>query len=669
MTTIGKNLYLFVFIEGVSIVVNKRNEGKIMKSQNELALKIFHEGDNCSAYEYLGVHYCEENGRLSVRTWAPRAREVFVTGDFCNWELYNFPLTKLRGGVWEIYIDNMIELYGTYKFVVIGEDGIQVYKSDPYSFHYETRPKTGSKYYPLEKIKNYEWTDKKWYTKKNRKSHLEKPVNIYEVHVGSWKRHENGAFYNYKDLAHDLVPYVKDMGYTHIELLPITEHPLDMSWGYQVTGYFAPSARFGTPEDFMFFVNYCHENDIGVIMDWVPAHFPKDDVSLARFDGSFCYEYEDSRKGEHKGWGTLVFDYGRPEVVSFLISSANFWLKEYHIDGLRVDAVASMLYLNYEREDGQWVANVDGGTENYEASSFMRKLNETVFAQNPTAMMMAEESTSWPLVTRPPYVGGLGYNYKWNMGWMNDMLKYMSMDPLYRKGSHDSITFSFFYAFSENYVLPISHDEVVHGKSSLINKMYGSCEWDKFNALRCFMGYMMGHPGKKLIFMGTEFAQKNEWNYAKALEWELLQYDEHMQAQRFFKDINHFYLENPCLWEIDFAWEGFSWISNDDYEQSVIAFRRIDKKEKEIIVVCNFLPVRRENYKIGVPFKGLYKEMFTTDAIEYGGTGYSNGDRIRSDNEAMHGFDQSISLNLPGNSVLFIKCAKKQSIRNTKRED
>ena len=627
------------------------------KQEENLPLYLFRGGKNRRAYEYMGLHKTVKNGKpcMVARVWAPNAKAVSLVGNFCNWDYAKYPLERLDDGVWEGYTDFEFAPYELYKFYIKTADGEDTYKADPYAKHCETRPGTASRWYDLS---GFTWHDKAWYDQKQRHPHYNQPVNIYEVHAGSWRKYADGSVFSYEKLGDELIPYVRDMGFTHIEFMPLTEYPYDGSWGYQVMGYFAPTSRYGTPHDFMRFVDRCHEAGIGVIMDWVPGHFPRDAAGLAKFDGTPCYEYADPRKGEHKEWGTLVFDYGRPEVLSFLISNAVFWLKEYHIDGLRVDAVASMLYLDYNRRDGEWVPNKDGGKENLEAIAFLQALNEAVFAEVPDPMMIAEESTSWPMVSKPTYLGGLGFNYKWNMGWMNDMLRYMSMDPLFRSGNHNSLTFSFFYAFSENFVLPISHDEVVYGKGSLINKMPGD-DGQKAAGMRCFVSYMMAHPGKKLQFMGTEFAQKNEWNFEKELEWGLLQYKEHQDAQRFFKAVNHFYLSRPELWEIDFSWEGFEWISNDDYQQSVIAFRRKAKDGKELVAVCNFVPVQREGYCIGVPFRGVWSEVFSSDSQEFGGGGVTNGKRIKTIDEPMHGCEQSVSLTLPGNSVFFLECVEK----------
>ena len=621
-------------------------------SENDVPLYLFHEGSNSNAYEYFGSHRKNKN-TVVFRVWAPDAKNVSVTGDFNDWSETENPMKPLKnsGGVWEAEIKN-IKPYDMYKYCITAADGRTLMKCDPYGFHMETRPGTATKYYEIDDC--YEWHDEKWVEGRNGKNIYESPVNIYEIHAGSWKQYDDGNFYSYRALADALVPYVKKMGYTHIEFMPLTEYPFDGSWGYQVTGYFAATSRYGEPKDLMYLIDKCHGNGIGVILDWVPAHFPKDANGLYEFDGGPLYEYSDPRKGEHYGWGTRVFDFGKNEVRSFLMSSASFWLKKYHLDGIRIDAVASMLYLDYDRKDGEWVPNKNGGNENLEAVEFLQKLNENIFRDFPYAMMIAEESTSWPMVTKPVFSGGLGFNFKWNMGWMNDILRYFSLDGFFRKYNHDCITFSMFYAFSENFVLPISHDEVVHGKKSLIDKMPGSYD-EKFAGVRAFLGYMMAHPGKKLMFMGQEFGQFIEWNYEKGLDWLLLDYPKHRSLQNYFKKINEFYKANPAFWQIDYSWEGFSWISSDDKDNSVIAFRRIDEKGKEIIVVCNFTNVERCDYRIGIPKKGAYKIVFNSDDVDFGGEGKGNKGKLKTESINMHGFEQSISLDLPPMSAIYIK--------------
>ena len=617
----------------------------------ELPIYLFKQGNNFEAYRFFGAHMERQGDREGVvfRTWAPHAKAVCIVGDFNSWVPGSHPMQQLEDtGIWEAFIPGIQE-YDVYKYCITTPGDELLFKADPYAFHAETRPSNGSKVYNLD---GYQWQDDEWEARQKKADPINSPMNIYELHAGSWKVKENGDPYNYSELADQLIPYLQYMGYTHVELLPVTEHPFDGSWGYQVTGYFAPTSRYGTPKDFMNFVDKCHQAGIGVIMDWVPAHFPKDAFGLYMYDGAPCYEDPNPRRGEHKEWGTMVFNYGMPEVESFLVSSALFWIEQYHIDGLRVDAVAAMLYLDYNRRDGEWEANIHGGKENLEAIAFLRKLNSTVVGRHPHKLMIAEESTAWPMVSKPAEDGGLGFNFKWNMGWMNDMLSYMSIDPLFRAGNHNKVTFSFFYAFSENFVLPISHDEVVHGKGSLINKMPGEYK-DKFANLRTFYGYMMAHPGKKLLFMGQEFAQFSEWNEAKGLDWMLLEYDSHRQMEAYVRDLNHFYTEHPELWEVDYSWEGFQWIVPDDNQQSVIAFLRRDAKGKMIMVVCNFNPIERVDYQMGVPNPGTYKELLNSDDVKYGGGGVHNPAK-RTRKKPLHGFDQSIQLTLPPLSTVYL---------------
>ncbi len=620
------------------------------------ALQLFHDGDAVRAYDIMGAHPVNWNGREGYvfRVWAPNALSVSIIGDFNDWNPRADYMYKVgNAGVWEGFIENA-QIFACYKFCIETQNHEKLYKSDPYAFHTQTRPDNASKLY---NVNTYNWNDENWFIDRNVKNHKEKPLNIYEIHAGSWRKYQDGNFMNYNKLADELIPYLKDMGYTHIELMPITEYPFDGSWGYQVTGYFAPTSRYGEPYDLMNFIDRCHNNNIGVILDWVPSHFPKDDFGLGRFDGTCCYEYADSRKGEHKEWGTYVFDYSRYEVISFLVSSAMFWIDKYHVDGLRVDAVASMLYLDYNRRDGEWVANKFGGKENLEAVEFIRRLNTAVHMYHPNVMMIAEESTSWPMVSKPVKEGGLGFDYKWNMGWMNDMLHYMSLDPLWRPFNHDNLTFSFFYAFSENFILPISHDEVVYGKKSLFEKMPGN-EKQKYASVRTFISYMMAHPGKKLMFMGAELGQKEEWNSDTELNWGALEDKKNQQLHNCFKDLNEFYLSHTQLYEIDFDWSGFDWIHHDDYTQSVIAFRRIDRAGKDLIIVCNFQPEVRKNYYIGVPKRGIYEEVFNSDSRKYGGSGMNNGKEIMTEDKAIHGCKQALYITLPPMSVVYFECTK-----------
>ena len=636
-----------------------------IKEEYQLPVYLFHNGTNYKAYKFFGNHKINKD-KFAFRVWAPNATAVSVVGDFNSWDNNANKCKLVAPGIWEAIIKG-VNIYDCYKYAVTSPTGVVHLKADPYAVHQETRPGTGSKVYELH---NYSWGDEAWQKKKENQNILAQPINIYEVHFGSWKRHDDGNFLTYREMAEQLVPYVKDMGYTHIEMLPIMEYPYDGSWGYQVTGYFAATSRYGLPEDLMYFVDECHKAGIGVILDWVPAHFPKDAFGLYEFDGTCCYEYSDMKKGEHKEWGTRVFDYAKNEVKSFLISSAEYWIDEFHFDGIRVDAVASMLYLDYCRKDGEWTPNKNGGRENLEAVEFFKQLNSIILSNHPGSMMIAEESTAWPMITMPPDKGGLGFNFKWNMGWMNDMLRYTSMDPLFRKGNHNCITFSFFYAFSENFILPISHDEVVHGKASLLNKMPGEYEM-KFDGMRLFLAYMMAHPGKKLLFMGSEFGQFIEWNYKQGLDWLLLDYDKHRQLQGFTRELNNFYNEHSELWEIDYSWEGFQWISSEDNCNSVIAFRRINSKGEEIIAVFNWTPNNFSSYKIGVPEKGTYKVLLDTSLAKYGGDKSRKDNAYKTKAQPIHGYEQNIDLKLHGLSALFLQKVKApaKSVKKSKTPD
>lgn len=600
---------------------------------NNLPAYLFHQGTNYYSQDYLGVHKRTVGGgknEYTFRVWAPAAEHIELVGDFCGWE-NGLPMERITdGGIWEINRTVDTDIEGTfYKYRVTGR-GQTWLKADPYAFQSETLEKTAS---VIKTPAKFKWQDGSWMKyrssvfkkdKKKKKSYYPAPMNIYEVHLGSWKTRdgkstEDGEHYlNYREIADLLVPYVKEMGFTHVELMPVMEHPFDGSWGYQICGYFAPTSRFGTPEDFKYFVNRLHTAGVGLILDWVPAHFPKDRHGLYEFDGGPLYEYQGADRMEHKGWGTRCFDVGRPEVQSFLISNALYWIEEYHADGLRIDAVASMLYLDYDREPGEWVPNEQGNNHNLEAIAFFQKLNGEIFSRHGDILMIAEESTAWPMITKPVSEGGLGFNFKWNMGWANDMYEYMSSDPFFRQYMHDKLTFPLMYAFSENYVLPVSHDEVVHGKQSLIDKMYG--EYDqKFASMRVFLANMMTLPGKKLMFMGCEFAQFREWDYKNQLEWFMLEYPRHSEMQNYVKKLNELYLSSPELWEIDGSWDGFEWIDADLSSRNLISYKRKDSSGHELIVILNFAPIPFENYQFGVVKSGKYSIVFSSDRYEFGG--------------------------------------------------
>ena len=616
---------------------------------------LFNSGDNFKSYEMLGSHKVKIDGvdgwRFAV--WAPKAVSVRVVGDFNDWNGYDKMLERIEtSGVWYGFFTD-IEAGMLYKYAIEAENGETYYKADPYAVKSELRPGTASVTKDISN--NYKWGDKAWISARSKNSTLTEPMNIYEIHIGSWKIHDDGSFYTYRELADELVPYVKKMGYTHIELMPITEYPFDGSWGYQVTGFFSATTRYGESEDLKYLIDKCHKNHIGIIMDWVPAHFPRDAHGLRMFDGTPVYEYADPRLGEHKDWGTMVFDYSKSEVVSFLISSAYFWAEQYHIDGIRVDAVSSMLYRDYSRNDGEWVPNEYGGNGNLEAVDFLKKLNKIMGTEFPNFMMVAEESTAWPLVTAPPENDGLGFNYKWNMGWMNDTLRYMGMDPYFRKDNHSLLTFMMMYAYSENYILPLSHDEVVHGKGSMLNKMFGEYD-EKFAAYRTLLGYYMTMPGKKMLFMGGEFGQMLEWRYDDQLEWNVLEIDKHKRLHQYVKDLNHFYMENKALWELDTSWDGFRWVNEADSENSVLSYiRRGRHAADNVVVVANFTPVERPIYKIGVPLAGEYEVVFHSSAVKYGGNKRITKKVYKTKNMQFSDMMYTIEVAIDGNSVMFLK--------------
>ena len=619
------------------------------------ALEVFHTGDSVHAYNLLGAHLVNWNDRdgCVFRVWAPTAKSVSVAGEFNNWDNEATFMYDIGYGVWEVFVEG-VEEFCAYKYCIESEYGDRLMKADPYAFHAQTRPGQASVVYDIE---NYSWNDSEWFNKRKENNISSSPMNIYEIHAGSWRKYPDGNFFNYQKLADDLIPYLKEMHYTHVQLMPIMEHPYDGSWGFQTTGYYAPTSRYGTPSDFMTFVDKLHGEGIGVILDWVPSNFPTDDFGLARFDGSPLYESNDPKTSKRDSWGTCLFNYARFEVTSFLVSCAMFWLDKYHIDGLRIGALSSMLYLDYGKTEGEWEPNKFGGKENLDAVDFVKRLNTAVHMYHPDVMMFAEENTSWPKLTHKIEDGGLGFDFKWNMGWMNDMLHYMSLNSMWRPFNHDSLTFSFYYAFSEKFLLPISHDEVSHGKGSLIKQMPGKYD-EQFAGVRAFITYMYAHPGKKLVFMGTEIGQFDEWNHEEAIQWDLLEFEKHKKLRTFFKELNKFYLDCKPLYELDTVWKGFDWIHHDDYTNSVIAFKRTDKNGDEIVSVCNFQPIRRDEYCIGVPKYGLYDEVFNSDEERFGGSGVVNGNNIKTEVMKIHGFDQGLSLTLPPLSVIYLRCAK-----------
>ena len=622
--------------------------------KTNLPLHLFHQGENFRLYETYGAHPLTLDGVSGYvfRIWAPRAVKVCVMGEFNDWSETAHPMQKMIDGQsWEIFIPHAKQ-YDAYKYVITTQDGRVLHKADPLAFHAETPGPSSSNASKLYDFKPYKWHDEAYRKKVQHTNIYTSPMNVYEVNLLSWKRKKNGEYYTYRELAVELVKYVSDMGYTHVELMPLTEYPFDGSWGYQVSGYFAITSRLGTPTDFMHLVDAFHAAGIGVILDWVPAHFPKDSFGLYEFDGEPLYEASQWDRMEHKGWGTRRFDYGRAEILSFLISSAIFFFDKFHVDGLRVDAVASMLYLDYDKEPGEWVPNIYGENKNLEALAFLRRLNEAVFAAFPHALMIAEESTAWPMITKPTDVGGLGFNFKWNMGWMNDVLTYVKTDPLFRRYTHGKLTFPMMYAFSENYVLPISHDEVVHGKCSLINKMPGDYE-EKFAGIRSFLGYMMAHPGKKLNFMGTEIGQFKEWNYKEGIEFFLKDYPKHFRLSKMVQALNSLYKTTPALFEIDDSWEGFEWLAADDADRNFIAFKRRDKNGAEVAVLVNFSGEDYKDYTLGID-KGKYRVIFNSNMIRYGGSGAFRKRVLKTKKVYSHGKENSIKFDLPRLTCIYL---------------
>ena len=620
---------------------------------------LFNTGENYRSYEFLGCHKVNNNGEIGWRfaVWAPKAKAVKIACDKNSWtgegmDLYPYDTT----GVW-VGFTNDLQNGDLYKYAITAEDGEVYLRADPYARRCELRPGTASVVYSETEFK---WTDKTWLNKRAKKDAIHSPMNIYECNAGSWKIHDDGSFYTYDELADELIPYLLDMGYTHVEFMPLTEYPFDGSWGYQVTGYFATTSRYGTPAQLKNFINKCHKAGISVIMDWVPAHFPRDAHGLRLFDGSPCYEYADWREGEHKDWGTMVFNFAKGEVISFLSSSAYFWAEEFHIDGLRVDAVSSMLYRDYSRNDGEWIPNKYGGNGNLEAVELLRKINRTMCTEKPGFLMIAEESTAWPLVTAPPENDGLGFNFKWNMGWMNDTLRYVSMDPYFRKDNHSLLTFLMMYAYSENFILPLSHDEVVHGKKSLLDKMFGDYK-DKFNAYKTFLTYYMTMPGKKLMFMGGEIGQFLEWRYDDQLEWNILELDSHKTLHKFVKELNHLYRDSKALWELEQTWDGFRWINEADNENSVVSYIRKGKKKDDMLVVCaNFTALDRQTYKVGVPYGGEYEVILHSNSTEFGGTRKINKMTYIAKKESYSDMDYTLTLPIDGNSAMILKHKIKQ---------